>query len=215
MFNLADFNFSDYELIQENIYKDIKDSNKELEYFKFIMSVVTCSIALFGILGNVLSIIILVCPQIQLRKFIKSSKNNVHTISRRIKVSSSFYMYLTALSVCDLFSCMFAIINLIQFLMPSYANHSGIFPIIMRIMIYTQPIAYCLQALSCWLVCAFSIYRCITVTMNTNLNVFTPSQRRQKCDNNQSIYFKNNRRPSVNIYFCSKTLITTKTLTKR
>ena len=74
---------------------------------------------------------------------------------------SSFYTYLTALSFCDFFSCIFAILNVLEYLPPPYQNTYSMKyrEICLSLSLYTHPIAITLQALSVWIICAFSIHR--------------------------------------------------------
>ena len=72
------------------------------------------------------------------------------------------YTYLTALAFCDLFSCILTILSIIEYIsffnitfyVAKYRNH------FLFISLYITPIANTLQALSVWLICAFSIHRC-------------------------------------------------------
>ncbi len=86
----------------------------------------------------------------------------------------SFYSYLTALSFCDLFSCIFAILNVLEYLLPNYLEFNSFkyHVICLKLQIYTLPIATTLQALSCWLICAFSIHRCRSIVKTTNISSF-------------------------------------------
>jgi hypothetical protein len=76
---------------------------------------------------------------------------------------------LTALSFCDLFSCFFAILNVLEYLLPFYLEMDSLryHELCQSLQIYTHPIATTLQALSCWLICAFSIHRCKSIAKPT------------------------------------------------
>lgn len=83
---------------------------------------------------------------------------------------ASFYAYLTALSFCDLFSCIFAILNMLEYIPPPYMelNLTKYREFCLSISLYTHPIATTLQALSVWIICAFSIHRCRSIIKPSN-----------------------------------------------
>ena len=65
------------------------------------------------------------------------------------------------MSFCDFFSCIFAILNVLEYIPPPYLDsYSNSYrKICLSISLYTHPIATTLQALSVWIICAFSIHR--------------------------------------------------------
>lgn len=115
--------------------------------------------------GNLISLIILLKPPTSSVKFARLSSIG-HHIQRRTIGSfeyklSSFYTYLTALSFCDFFSCIFAILNVLEYLPPPYQDSYSMTyrEMCLSLSLYTHPIATTLQALSVWIICAFSIHR--------------------------------------------------------
>jgi hypothetical protein len=83
-------------------------------------------------------------------------------------------MYLRALSICDFCTCIFVIINLLEYLTPPpLINSDSVSETKFRwfyllISIYISPITLTFQNLSCWLVCALSIHRCLFITKSFN-----------------------------------------------
>lgn len=77
----------------------------------------------------------------------------------------SFYTYLIALSFCDLFSCIFAVTNVLEYIHPPYIDHdsSKYREFCLYVAMYTHPFVLTLQALSIWIICAFSIHRCRSI----------------------------------------------------
>lgn len=105
--------------------------------------------------GNILSIIILLKPAStneQLTKYLNERNQSHH--NRRSLGSfehklASFYAYLTALSFCDLFSCIFSILNMLEYIPPPYLdwslNSEQYREFYLSISVYTHPIATTLQ----------------------------------------------------------------------
>ncbi len=102
----------------------------------------------------------------------------------------SFYSYLTALSFCDLFSCLFAILNVLEYLLPFYLEMDSLryHELCQSLQIYTHPIATTLQALSCWLICAFSIHRCKSIAKPTEWFGCLKNQATNESINNAKKY---------------------------
>ena len=116
-----------------------------------------------------ISLIILLKPNTSNLKFSKFTAEG-HQIYRRSIPSfeyklTSFYAYLTALSFCDFFSCIFAILNVLEYIQPPYIETNSIKfrEFCISVSVYTYPIAITLQALSAWIICAFSIHRCRSI----------------------------------------------------
>lgn len=116
-----------------------------------------------------------------------------HQIKRRTTINgsfdyklTSFYTYLTALSLCDLFSCIFSILNVLEHIQPSYLNHKSLrfHEICLYISIYTHPFAITLQALSVWIICAFSMHRCRSIIKPTTFSSKKPDNEKNKKYNN-------------------------------
>lgn len=105
--------------------------------------------------GNILSIIILLKPAStneQLTKYLNERNQSHH--NRRSLGSfehklASFYAYLTALSFCDLFSCIFSILNMLEYIPPPYLdwslNSEQYREFYLSLSVYTHPIATTLQ----------------------------------------------------------------------
>ena len=96
--------------------------------------------------GNFISLIILLKPSTSSVKFARLSSEG-HHIQRRTIGSfeyklSSFYTYLTALSFCDFFSCIFAILNVLEYIPPPYLDTYSMKyrQICLSISLYTHPI---------------------------------------------------------------------------
>ena len=127
-------------------------------------------------------------------KFGKSNDNG-HQIKRRTTLNgsfdyklTSFYSYLTALSICDLFSCLFSVLNVLEHVQPPYLAHSSLKfrEICLYISLYTHPIAITLQALSIWIICAFSMHRCRSIIKPST---FLYSVKNNKtADTNRSLF---------------------------
>lgn len=104
----------------------------------------------------------------------KSATNRFNFRSTRLVSQDSklisFYSYLTALSFCDLFSCVFAIVNVLEYVLPYYFGYDSSTHVLVGqlLQIYTHPIATTLQALSCWLICALSVHRCHSILLSIN-----------------------------------------------
>jgi hypothetical protein len=134
---------------------------------------------------------------------------------------STFYTYLTALSFCDLFSCVFAILNVIEYITPPYLNNYSInfHRFFLSIALITQPIAITFQALSVWVITLFSIHRANTIMQTDSWSSEKTSKRNgeasvvithsqilsepTKCDDN---YNKKENRSDVwlSIYFFNR-----------
>ena len=90
--------------------------------------------------------LILLKPPTSSVKFARLSSKG-HHIQRRTIGSfeyklSSFYTYLTALSFCDFFSCIFNILNVLEYIPPPYQNNYSMKyrEICLSISLYTHPI---------------------------------------------------------------------------
>lgn len=168
---------------QHEIYEEVRRNNSKTEWWHHFFAIFGTLISLLGIIGTICFLIHIVsvvyvkiffqsgniiCIVILLRP--TKSLNRLNFRRRSIGGSKdykliSFYSYLTALSFCDLFSCVFAIINVLEYVFPFYLSmgSSAYRETWQSIRIYTHPIATTLQALSCWLICAFSIHRCKSI----------------------------------------------------
>jgi hypothetical protein len=127
-------------------------------------------------LGNLLSLFILFKPSTSSYKLAKLANDSKRPLNRRYFTSfdyklNSFYLYLKALSICDLFSCIFAIINISEHLPSPYSDP---YPQYYRswclnVSVYTHGISSALQALSVWIICAFSIHRCRSILKSSSI----------------------------------------------
>lgn len=153
------------------------------------------------------SLIILLKPatsNVDLTKF--SNEHGTHLKRTKFGSSfeyklSSFYAYLTALSFCDLFSCIFAILNMLEYIPPPYLdiNITKYREFCLSISLYTHPIATTLQALSVWLICAFSIHRCRSIVKPSNF-LSSIKKRKFNCNKN-TIETENCKRNKLNSFF--------------
>lgn len=138
-----------------------------------------------------MSIIILLKPSSSNDKLTKFLNERNQTQKRRRTLGSfeyklaSFYAYLTALSFCDLFSCIFSILNMLEYIPPPYMdiNLMKYREFCLSISLYTHPIATTLQALSVWIICAFSIHRCRSIIKPSN---FLTSIKSSAANNNKT-----------------------------
>lgn len=164
--------------MQHQIYSEVRH-NSDLEIWRHVFGSLGVVISIFGILGNIISLYILFKPSLTRgRKYSFNPRSRQH-FSFEYKLSS-FYAYLTALSFCDLFSCIFAILNMLEYIPPPYLeiNLTKYREFCLGISVYTHPIATTLQALSVWLICAFSIHRCRSIVKPSH---FLSSIKRRKC----------------------------------
>lgn len=69
------------------------------------------------------------------------------------------------MSLCDLLSCVFSVLNVLEHTQSPYNDVSStrFREICLYLSLYTHPIAVTLQALSVWIICAFSIHRCKSI----------------------------------------------------
>jgi hypothetical protein len=132
----------------------------------------------FGIFGNFVSLFILLKPS-RLTSLSRFTANKTYRLNRKASTYgsfdqklTSFYTYLTALSFCDFFSCIFAILNMLEHLPPPYLESYSMAyrDLCMSLSIFTNPIANTLQALSVWIIVAFSIHRCRLITLYQSIN---------------------------------------------
>nr|QVK45812.1 G protein-coupled receptor [Proales similis] len=167
------------DLLQHQIYSEFRRS--PVETFRHILAVLGSLICLIGVAGNA------ICLFIMLRGSKRRNKKG-HLIYRPTGANiSTFFTYLSALSLCDLLSCALAIVNMIQFLPPPYLDWypSWYHQTSQLISFYTHPIVVSLQALSVWIICAFSIHRCRTVlssglkSSSSSPQVNAPGQQRR------------------------------------
>lgn len=167
----------DNDYLQNQIYNEVRRNNSFLELWRHVFGILGCLISLFGIVGkimklptsnlilssifslyfcftkgNILSIIILLKPASSNDKFSKYLLERPHSQIRRSLGSfehrlASFYAYLTALSFCDLFSCIFAILNMLEYIPPPYmdCDFERYREFLLSISVYTHPIATTLQ----------------------------------------------------------------------
>ena len=109
------------ELFHQQIYTEWKLNNSRVESLHHVLSVSGSLISLFGVLGNLISLFILFKPSSTTLKFTNGDRRGSRYLSRRKLGSfeyrlSSFYCYLRALCLCDFFSCIFAILNVLEYL---------------------------------------------------------------------------------------------------
>ena len=161
----------DNDYFQHEIINEVRRNNSKTELWHHYFSVFGTLFSIFGILGNLISIYVLLKP-IRFNHSSQRRRGRHWSASTTIDYRLiSFYSYLTALSFCDLFSCIFAILNVLEYLLPHYLemNSTRYHEFCLSIQIYTHPIATTLQALSCWLICAFSIHRCKSIAESTDV----------------------------------------------
>lgn len=179
--------------LQHQIYNEVRH-NSDLEIWRHFFGSLGVIISIFGIIGNLISLYILFKPTLTTGRRYSFKSRSVQNFSFECKLSS-FYAYLTALSFCDLFSCIFAILNMLEYIPPPYLeiNLTKYREFCLGISVYTHPIATTLQALSVWLICAFSIHRCRSIVKPSH---FLSSIKRRECTRN---YTKANKSQS---YLC-------------
>ncbi|RNA12285.1 FMRFamide receptor [Brachionus plicatilis] len=195
--NLSEANVTEIQndYLQHQIYSEVRH-NSDLEIWRHIFGSLGVVISIFGILGNIISLYILFKPGLASSRKYSLRQRTRPNFSFEYKLSS-FYAYLTALSFCDLFSCIFAILNMLEYIPPPYleVNLTKYREFCLGISVYTHPIATTLQALSVWLICAFSIHRCRSIVKPSH---FLSSIKRRKCTLN---YARTNSSPSQS-YMC-------------
>ncbi len=147
---------------QINIYNTMRHDNQMIETYRHIFGIIGCLFSVFGVFGNLLSLVILLRPATSNLKHIRTRKRGIISSGSLNLKLQSFFTYLIALSLCDLFSCFFAILNVLESIHPPYIDHKS--PenrkFFLYISIYTHPVVLTLQALSIWIICAFSMHRC-------------------------------------------------------
>jgi len=138
---------------------------------------------MFEYIGNSISLMVLLKPLSVRFLNIFGPRNQKRPYQRSsfdYKLST-FYTYLTALSFCDLFSCIFAILNVIEYITPPYINFysNNFHRICLTIALVTHPIAITFQTLSVWVITVFSIHRANTI-MQTDLDSSDKTFRRNR-----------------------------------
>ena len=112
-----------------------------------------------------MSLIIFLRPETSNLKILNNKfifKKQTTSLNQKLQ---SFYTYLIALSFCDMFSCMFAVINVLEYVHPPYIDHnsSQYREFCLYLAMYTHPFVLTLQAVSIWIICAFSMHRCRSI----------------------------------------------------
>ena len=145
-------------------------------YFLFFFEI----LVLF--LGNFVSLIALLQNHFKKLKLICCNNVSIKLFNtQNHQQFKTHYIYLTGLAFCDLFSCILTIISVLQFVplmkVEEYAiKYRELF---LYISLYITPIANAMQALSVWLICAFSIHRCQFIS-----KPFKKSSNKQEYKNN-------------------------------
>jgi len=158
-FNLT----NDY--FQVHIYNAMRQENQLIETYRHIFGIVGSLFSIFGVFGNLISLVILLRPATSnLKQISKRKHGKMSSGSLNLKLQS-FFTYLMALSCCDLFSCLFSILNVLEYIHPPYIDHDSpkYREFCLYVSIYTHPIVLTLQALSIWIICAFSMHRCRSI----------------------------------------------------
>lgn len=161
--------------------------------------------------GNLISLIILLKPATSNLDISRYSSER-HKLQRSKFGSSfeyklsSFYAYLTALSFCDFFSCIFAILNMLEYIPPPYMDINIIKyrEFCLSISLYTHPVATTLQALSVWIICAFSIHRCRSIVKPSNFLSSIKLQKQTESNGETKNIFKILKKSLLKSFKCNK-----------
>ena len=138
--SLLNFSWSNLNLSLNNVYHDDSMYHRNLLMY-YLMGICGMAVCAFGIIGNILSIVVLT----------------------RTCMRSSTYSYLTALSVSDL---LFLILTMFILSRDSEEPHKEITwgkPFYIRLFPFIHPAAITFQVTSIWLTCAFTVDRYVMI----------------------------------------------------